>query len=92
MSSVFRTVGVVGRSRQQGLGEVLAELLRSLTDAGAAVMLEDRFRGLVQGDYPLHEREAIGAGADLVIVLGGDGSMLSAARALLQRSLSRQLA
>jgi NAD+ kinase len=80
MSAVFSKVGVIGRSRQQGLGDVLEDLLNTLRDTGAEVLLEDRFGDLTSHGCELHTRDAIGAGADLMIVLGGDGSMLSAAR------------
>jgi NAD+ kinase len=76
-------VGVVGRSRQKDLGEVLGDLLAALAAAGAEVLLEDRFVDFAPRGHELYDREAIGASADLVIVLGGDGSMLSAARSLL---------
>lgn len=84
MARAFDTVGVIGRSRQEGLDEVLGELLQTLRAAGAKVLLEDRFREHAQDDCTVDAREQIGAAADLVIVLGGDGSMLSAARTLLQ--------
>jgi len=80
---MFRKVGVVGRSRQKDLEGVLADLLRAVADSGARVLLEDRFADFAGDGQAVHEREAIGAEADLIIVLGGDGSMLSAARSLL---------
>lgn len=83
MAVGFSKVGIVGRSRQDGLETVLAELLDTLRAAGAEVLLENRFADLASG-CELLEREAIGAAADLVIVLGGDGSMLSAARTMSQ--------
>ncbi len=84
MTSAFNKVGVVGRSRQTDLEDVLAELLAALGAAGADALLEDRFQEFAPRGYRVWDREAIGAEADLVIVLGGDGSMLSAARSLLK--------
>lgn len=83
MPGVFARVGVVGRSRQDGIEAVLAELMTALRLAGAEVLLEDRFGGLTAEGGETHTRSQIGEGADLIIVLGGDGSMLSAAREML---------
>lgn len=83
MTSKFGRVGVIGRSRQQGLETVLADLRAALTAAGATVLLEQRFANFIDDACPLYSREEIGPQADLLIVLGGDGSMLSAAREML---------
>ena len=84
MATAFKKVGVVGRSRQQGLEEVFAELLAVIVANGAEVLVEDRFSDLAPEGSALHGRSAIGEAADLIIVLGGDGSMLSAARSLVR--------
>ncbi|WOJ95612.1 NAD(+) kinase [Congregibacter brevis] len=84
MPGVFSRVGVVGRSRQDGIEAVLEELMSALREAGAELLLEDRFGDLTAEGCDTHSRDAIGAAADLIIVLGGDGSMLSAAREMLQ--------
>ena len=82
MGAVFRHVGVVGRSRQEDVEGVLQELLAALRGSGAEVLVEDRFTDVIGDRASLHSREAIARAADLVVVLGGDGSMLSAARNL----------
>ena len=82
MGTVFSKVGVVGRSRQAGVEDVLAELLTALRAGGAEVLLEDRFADVCGQERELHTRESIARAADMVVVLGGDGSMLSAARNL----------
>ncbi|MEQ8263555.1 NAD(+) kinase [Pseudohaliea sp.] len=82
MAAQFHRVGLVGRSRQEGLQELLDELLDLLGDRVGEVMLEDRLGAVATRDCPLLTREEIGERADLVIVLGGDGSLLSAARTM----------
>ncbi len=78
----FQRVGLVGRSRQEGLQTVVDELIALLRERGITVMLEDRLGAIASQDCPLLSRDEIGERADLVIVIGGDGSLLSAARTL----------
>jgi len=83
MQGSFQKIGLVGRSQQEGLDLVLQELLDLLEARGHEVLLEDRLGELVPGHgAPLASRDEIGQAADLVIVSGGDGSLLSAARTL----------
>lgn len=83
MQGSFHKVGLVGRSQQEGLDAVLSELLVLLASRGHEVLLEDRL-GEVVPDHGvrLANRNEIGQESDLVIVAGGDGSLLSAARTL----------
>lgn len=83
MQAAFRKIGLVGRSQQSGLQEVIQQLLGLLQARGLEVMLEDRL-GEVLPDYNqrLASRDEIGQEADLIVVVGGDGSLLSAARTL----------
>lgn len=85
MTSSFKKIGLVGRNRRAGLANVLRQLLSLLDGRGLDVILEDRLADVVAN----HGRrvatcEEIGSEADLVVVLGGDGSLLSAARILAQ--------
>ena len=83
MQASFDKIGLVGRSQQQGLDAVLQDLLALLLDRGHQVIVEDRLGELLPAhSQPLATRDEIGAEADLVIVAGGDGSLLSAARTL----------
>lgn len=83
MQASFDKIGLVGRSQQPGLDVVLQELLALLLGLGHQVILEDRLGELVpEHGQPLASRDEIGEQADLVIVAGGDGSLLSAARTL----------
>jgi NAD+ kinase len=83
MQASFNKIGLVGRSQQVGVDAVLQNLLALLAERDLEVMLEDRLGQLVpQHGQRLATRDEIGQRADLVIVAGGDGSLLSAARTL----------
>ena len=83
MHAAFKTVGLIGRSQQDGLVDVLRELLLLLEARDLAILLEAPLGELVPEHRPrLASRDEIGQEADLVIVVGGDGSLLSAARTL----------
>ena len=83
MQASFKRIGLVGRSKQSGLREVVQELLALLEARDLEVVLEDRLGELVDdASHRLASCDEIGQDADLVIVVGGDGSLLSAARTL----------
>ncbi len=83
MQGPFKKIGLVGRSQQDGMDAVLRHLLELLAGRGHEVMLEDRLDELVPGHQTqLGTRTEIGQQTDLVIVTGGDGSLLGAARTL----------
>jgi NAD+ kinase len=83
MPGSFKKIGLVGRSQQNGLDVVLQELLALLEQRGHDVILEDCLGELVpDAAVLLGSRHEIGQHSDLVIVAGGDGSLLSAARTM----------
>lgn len=83
MQATFKRIGLVGRSKQPGLREVVEELLVLLESRELEVVLEDRLGELVADhSHQLASCDEIGQDVDLVIVVGGDGSLLSAARTL----------
>jgi NAD+ kinase len=83
MQSTFKTVGLLGRNQKGDLADVLTEVLDILAARSIPVLLDSELDCKVAGHGAvLASREEIGAQADLVIVVGGDGSLLSAARTL----------
>jgi NAD+ kinase len=83
MSAAFKTVALVGRYKSRDVAEPIRVLGRFLVDRGCTVLIEQETatESGVSG-FPVVDFSALGAQADLAVILGGDGSMLSAARAL----------
>jgi NAD+ kinase len=79
----FPRVAIVGRPGTPDLGEPLGRLAGFLASRGHAVVLEaDTARQTPLDGYDVADARSLGARADLAIVLGGDGTMLSIARTL----------
>jgi NAD+ kinase len=83
MPESFKTIALIGRYKTRDIAAPLRALGQFLQDGGRAVLMESQ-TAIESGvdDYPIADYAGIGAQADLAIVLGGDGSMLSTARAL----------
>lgn len=85
MQDRFHTVGLVGRQGSPKVAESLLLLLTFLRERGHAVVLESDAAAsvpVVPDGVTVCPRDQLAGCCDLVIVVGGDGSMLGAARAL----------
>ena len=79
----FRNIGLIGRLGSAKVVETLKRLLRFLETRGLHVIIEDRTATvLLDHGHPEASRRMLGELCDLVIVVGGDGSLLGAARTL----------
>ncbi|WP_275287196.1 NAD(+) kinase [Halomonas elongata] len=79
----FKNIGLIGRLGSAKVVETLKRLSRFLDDAGYHVIIEDRTATvLLDHGHPEASRRLLGELCDLVIVVGGDGSLLGAARTL----------
>ncbi|MCU0244922.1 MAG: NAD(+)/NADH kinase [Bryobacter sp.] len=79
--AAVKVVGIFSKPDVDRAAEVVPRLMQWLTERNIVARLDaetSRYLGKENG-IP---REDIGKGADLVIVLGGDGTLLSAARAI----------
>jgi len=81
MQPAFRRVALVGK-RTNEIASSLKPLREFLVGRGCEVVLEKETALIVGDGGPSAEFAEIGRSADLAIVIGGDGTMLSAARNL----------
>ncbi|MFA0792123.1 NAD(+) kinase [Microbulbifer echini] len=86
--SEFQNIGLVGRTESESAVISLKRLMVFLEREGFAVVLEEDTANTVQSHgASVSSRDKLGELCDLVIVVGGDGSLLAAARALAKFSV-----
>ncbi|MBY0340875.1 MAG: NAD(+)/NADH kinase, partial [Rhodocyclaceae bacterium] len=88
MTTEFTTIGLVGRFQTREVGESLGAMAAFLRTQGVSVLIDESTAAStdIQG-YEVVSTETLGARAKLVIVLGGDGTMLNAARQMAEYSV-----
>ncbi len=84
MSSMTE-IGIVTKTSSPHADEVMGKLVPWLTGRGVKVRMQEDYKGLSDGDSIAVPREHVPDGVDMVLVLGGDGTLLSVAR-LLERT------
>ncbi len=83
MERPFKHVGLVARHSKPAIVASLRLLADHLAEQGICVLIDKESATPAEaGPHPLVERQDIGKQADLAIVLGGDGTLLSLARLL----------
>ena len=91
--SAFSAIGLVGRLDNERAGYTLRRIIRFLQGQGIAFVLEQDTAELLADASAsaaaqcLAPLASLGERCDLVIVVGGDGSMLGAARALVDHGV-----
>ena len=77
----FRTIGLIGRMGSELVTESLQQLIELLGDQGLSIIIEEKTATMLPGDsHQNGSRKMMGEICDLIIVVGGDGCILGAAR------------
>lgn len=83
--SEFRRIGLVGRLGSEQAQTSLHRLITYLKQVGVDVLLDDEIApSMPDAGVQTAHREVLADNCDLVIVVGGDGSLLSAARVMVR--------
>ena len=83
MSTRFRTIGLIGKYGAAGAGGTLRRLTDYLQTRGLEIVLDrSAAEHLPDLEFPSLERTELAARCDLVVVVGGDGTILNAGRSL----------
>nr|WP_163503793.1 NAD(+) kinase [Halomonas socia] len=81
--TTFKTIGLIGRLGSAKVVDTLKRLIRFLDGHGYTLVIEDRTATvLLDHGHREASRETLGEICDLAIVVGGDGSLLGAGRAM----------
>ena len=80
----FRRIALIGKFQSPEIAESLLTLAEFLGEQGCEVMVETETARNIGVAARVADYAEIGAGADLAVVLGGDGTMLAAARNLVR--------
>lgn len=88
MISQFRNIGLIGRVDSASVRESVSTLVELLERHSTTVILEEETSlALSEHSLQVATRKLIGEVCDLVIVVGGDGSLLGAARDLVRHDV-----
>ena len=77
----FPTIGLIGKQGDPGVAGTAGALRALLEERGRTVLFDEGFAD-PPGAATTHGRGELGRRADLIVVIGGDGTLLSAARSL----------
>lgn len=79
----FHTIGIIGKLNDPGVGDTISYIARHLQSIGHPVLLDAKSARQVPGDDIVRcEWDELIRDADLLIAVGGDGTLLHAARQL----------
>ncbi len=78
----FNTIGIIVKPEAVVVTDTLAHLLAYLKNKKLRVLLDESAQGLCQQNQTIVNRAQLAKQSDLVITIGGDGTILNAARSI----------
>lgn len=79
----FQAIGIIGKPSDPNIAETLNSLFRFLSNKQSRLFIDEQCANFIAGTgFQRCPLEKLGSQCDLVIAVGGDGTFLSAARAI----------
>jgi len=89
MKPHFKRVGLIGKSADKNVSLTLRALAAYLDQLKVKVLLDEGIAGMFpENSYPVVDRATLAGKCNLAIVVGGDGTLLNAARSLAEPGVS----
>lgn len=83
----IKTVGICSKPNSMPAAKIVPELVEWLKERGLAIRADEQTAGYSGSPLEAIPRERVPEGCDMIVVLGGDGTLLSAARAIGRREI-----
>src|SRR5438046_10729180 len=83
----FQTIGILSRPRREQLSVVVPTLLKWLQERGIKPILDEETAAVLPTRSKGQPRSAVADASQILLVLGGDGTMLAAARLAAPRGI-----
>src|SRR5579884_2200055 len=83
---IMKTIGILTKPKFPDVKPILKDLVSWLREREKTVVLDNKTAALIGETMP-HQKPQMAALADMLIVLGGDGTMLNAARLVEEREI-----
>lgn len=87
MKPLFPRIGIFTKPTGEGISETLAKTCSFLQQRGHQVILDEIAAERMPSNLPVCAAGQLGAECDLIMVIGGDGSLLKAARAVVNNQV-----
>jgi len=83
----FQTIGIISRPRRSNLSVVVPPLLKWLEEHGVQALYDEETAGSLAGSTKGKTRQQVADASQLLLVLGGDGTLLAAAHLAAPRGI-----